>query len=293
MTRRMIAATVMSVSVEESFTICKRIAQQSGTNFYYSFLMLPRHKREAICAIYAFMRHSDDIADNAATPEQATGAILAWRKTVEDALNGHNRSEPILPALNATVRTFQIPPHLFQELLDGTQMDQTITRYETFEDLYRYCYRVASVVGLIVLPIFGYEDQRALAPAEACGIAFQLTNIIRDVKEDAAMGRIYLPLEELRRFGVSESDLMENRMTDAFRNLMQFQADRAKQYYRQAESLRGMIVRDSRTTLGVMIGVYRALLDKIERRQFAVFDEKIRLSTTEKIWIVCNQLCRH
>jgi phytoene synthase len=280
----------MSVGIEESITLCNRIARQSGTNFYYSFLVLPKRKREAICAIYAFMRRSDDIADDAPSPDVAIKGLRAWRETVDAALRGNETSDPILPALADTVRQFRIPPHLFHELLDGSEMDQSITRYETFDDLYKYCYRVASVVGLIVLPIFGYDDEKALVPAEACGIAFQLTNILRDVKEDARMGRIYLPLEDLRRFGVSEQDLFDNRMTDQFRALMRFEADRVNEYYRKAEPLRGMIHRDSRSTLGVMIGVYHGIMREIERREFAVFDEKVRLSTWKKITIVLQNL---
>jgi phytoene synthase len=282
----------MSDSVEASIALCNRIARQSGTNFYYSFLVLPKRKREAICAIYAFMRRSDDIADDAPSTDVAIKGLRQWRESVDAALRGNGAADPILPALAATVRTFKIPPELFHELLDGTEMDQSITRYETFEDLYRYCYRVASVVGLIVLPIFGYDDQKALEPAEACGIAFQLTNILRDVKEDAARGRIYLPLEDLRRFGVTEEDLFQNRMTEKFRTLMEFEAARVNEYYRKAEPLRGMIHRDSRSTLGVMVDVYHGLMREIERRQFAVFDKRIRLTKMEKLWIVGKNLLR-
>ena len=167
-------------------------------------------------------------------------------------------------------------------------MDQTITQYATFDDLYKYCYRVASAVGLVVLPIFGYKDKAALVPAEACGIAFQLTNILRDVKEDARMGRIYLPLEDLRRFGVSEDDIMNSRATPQFLELMKFEAARAREFYDKARPLLDMIDADSRGTLAVMIGIYGGILDKIEEKNFAVFDGRIRLSTAEKLWIVAK-----
>ncbi len=185
-----------------------------------------------------------------------------------------------------TVRRYRIPVRHFHELLDGTEMDQTTTRYATFDELYKYCYRVASAVGLVVLPVFGYKDKAALAPAEACGIAFQLTNILRDVKEDAQMGRIYLPLEELRRFGVSENDIMDSRATAQFLELMKFEAARARGFYDKARPLLEMIDADSRGTLAVMMAIYGGILRKIEESNFAVFDRRIRLSTAEKLWIV-------
>jgi phytoene synthase len=184
------------------------------------------------------------------------------------------------------VRRYRIPLRHFHELLDGTEMDQTTTRYETFDELYKYCYRVASAVGLVVLPVFGYKDEAALAPAEACGIAFQLTNILRDVKEDAQMGRIYLPLEDLRRFGVSENDIMDSRATPQFLELMKFEAARACGFYDRARPLLGMIDADSRGTLAVMITIYGGILSKIVKSNYAVFDRRIRLSTAEKLWIV-------
>lgn len=283
----------MSVSLDESYRRCQRIARRTGKNFYYSFLVMPRPKRRAMSAIYAFMRRSDDIADGASNPAVALEGLRRWRAAVEAALAGKECTDPILPALVDTVRRYHIPKHYFFELLDGTEMDQTVTRYATFEELYRYCYRVASCVGLVVLPIFGYGDAAALAPAEACGIAFQLTNILRDVKEDAQLGRIYLPTEDLARFGVSPQDIMEHRYTPSFRQLMKFEADRARDYYRRAEPLRGMIAPDSRATLGVMMDIYRGILDKIEARQFQVFGEKIRLSRWEKWRIVWRHFGRH
>ena len=278
----------MSVSLEESYRLCCRIARRTAKNFYYSFLVMPRAKRRAMCAIYAFMRRSDDIADSAANPAVALEGLRQWRAQVDAALSGGDAADPILPALTDTVRRYRIPQHHFHELLDGTEMDQTRTRYETFEDLYRYCYRVASAVGLIVLPVFGYADKAALAPAEACGIAFQLTNILRDVKEDARLGRIYLPLEDLRRFGVSEDDMMNSRTTPQFLELMKFEASRAREFYEKAQRLIEMIDTDSRGTLAVMISIYGGILDKIEESNFAVFDERIRLSTAEKLWIVAK-----
>ena len=276
----------MSVGLKESYAICGRIARQTGKNFYYSFLVMPREKRAAMCAIYAFMRRSDDIADGAANPAVAMEGLRQWRAQVDAALNGSGPSDPILPALADTVQRYRIPPLHFHELLDGTEMDQTTTRYATFDDLYKYCYRVASAVGLVVLPIFGYQDKAALAPAEACGIAFQLTNILRDVKEDAQMGRIYLPLEDLRRFGVLEDDIVDAHGTPQFLELMKFETVRAHEFYDKARPLLDLIDTDSRGTLAVMIAIYGGILRKIEESNFAVFDRRIRLSTAEKLWIV-------
>ena len=283
----------MSVPLEESYRLCSDIARRTGKNFYYSFLVLPPEKRRAMCAIYAFMRHSDDIADGAANPALASEGLRAWRTQVDAALNGRNPDEPTLPALADTVRRYRIEPHRFHELLDGAEMDQTKLRYETFAELYRYCYHVASVVGLIVLPIFGYKDESAKVPAEACGIAFQLTNILRDVKEDARLGRIYLPREDLRKFGVEEADIMNGQATPAFFELMRFEAGRAREYYSKARPLLTLIDEDSRGTLAVMLAIYGGILDKIEKKHFAVFDERIRLSTPEKLWIVAKNWGRY
>jgi len=283
----------VNVTLEESYRLCGEVARRTGKNFYYSFLVLPSEKRRAMCAIYAFMRRSDDIADGAANPALAMEGLRAWRVRVETALRGGDSGEPALPALADTVRRYRIEPRRFFELLDGTEMDQTITRYETFDELYKYCYHVASVVGLIVLPVFGYKDASALGPAEACGIAFQLTNILRDVKEDAQLGRVYLPREDLRRFGVGETDIFENRATPAFLELMKFEAARAREYYRKAQPLLEKIDADSRGTLAVMIGIYRGILDKIERGGYAVFEGRVRLSAAEKLWIVLKNRVKY
>ena len=276
----------MNTPLAESYRLCGKIARRTGKNFYYSFLVMPAEKRAAMCAIYAFMRRSDDIADSTANPDVAAEGLRQWRATVDAALRGETTGEPTLPALADTVKRYRIEPRYFHELLDGTEMDQRVTRYQTFDELYRYCYHVASVVGLVVLPVFGYKDKAALVPAEACGIAFQLTNILRDVKEDAGLGRVYLPAEDLKRFGVEEADIMNSRTTPQFLELMKFEADRAREYYRKARPLLDMIEPDSRGTLAVMMAIYGGILDKIVAKNYAVFDEKIRLSTAEKLWIM-------
>jgi len=239
-----------------------------------------------MCAIYAFMRRSDDIADGAADPAAALDGLRRWRRQVDTALDGGEAGDPTLPALVDTVRRYHIPRRHFHEVLDGTEMDQTTTRYATFDELYKYCYRVASAVGLVVLPIFGYKDEAALVPAEACGIAFQLTNILRDVKEDAQMGRVYLPLEDLQRFGVAVEDILNARATPQFMEMMKFEAVRAHGFYDKARPLLDLIDADSRATLAVMIAIYGGILHKIEDNNFTVFEGRIRLSTAEKLWIV-------
>jgi phytoene synthase len=303
----------VNTSLEESYRLCGEIARRTARNFYYAFVVMPREKRRAMCAIYAFMRRSDDIADDATNSALAMKGLRRWRAEVDAALagvggagvspagtgrdvNGRDAGatiDPILPALADTVRRYRIEPYHFHKLLDGAEMDQTKTRYETFDELYKYCYHVASVVGLIVLPVFGYKDDAAKEPAEACGIAFQLTNILRDVKEDAQMGRIYLPLEDLRRFGVEESQIIGGQMTPQFIELMKFEAARAREFYQKARPLLGMISEDSRGTLAVMAGIYGGILDKIERSGFSVFDGRIRLSVTEKLWIVMKNWMEH
>jgi len=303
----------VSKSLGESYELCCQIARRTAKNFYYSFVVMPREKRRAMCAIYAFMRRSDDIADGAANPALAMEGLRRWRAEVDVSLAGIGGGgispaepsrdmsgqdvratiDPILPALADTMQRYRIPLHHLHELLDGAEMDQRKMRYETFDELYKYCYHVASVVGLIVLPVFGYKEDAARDPAEACGIAFQLTNILRDVKEDARLGRIYLPLEDLRRFGVQETDIENARATPQFIELMKFEAARARQFYQQARPLLAMINADSRGTLAVMMGIYGGILDKIERSGFAVFDGRIRLSAAEKLAVVFKNLWRY
>jgi len=283
----------MSICLEESYQHCMQIARTTAKNFYHSFRVMPPEKRQAMSSIYAFMRRSDDIADDAADPSIALKNLRNWRVTIDAAFNNQPTDDPMLPALVDTVKKYKIPIHYFHELLDGTEMDQRITRYETFEELYQYCYRVASIVGLTVLPIFGYRDETALKPAEACGIAFQLTNILRDVKEDARMGRIYLPLEDLRRFGVEERDIMQFKSTPEFVEMMRFQAARAREYYQRATPLLNLIEPDSRGTLAVMIGIYGGILDRIEKLGFTVFENRVQLSGWAKMWIVLKNWMRY
>ena len=283
----------MSDRLADSYRHCEVIARRTGKNFAYSFISLPVEKRRAMCAIYAFMRRSDDIADGTGNPALASAGLKQWRATVATALTTGRCEDAMLPALLDTVQRYQIEHQYFYELLDGTEMDQAVTRYDTFDELYRYCYHVASVVGLVVLPVFGFKDEAAKVHGEACGIAFQLTNILRDVKEDAQLGRIYLPAKDRQCFGVSDADILNSNFTPAFVELMKYEVARAREFYTKAQPLIGMIDGDSRSTLAVMIGIYSGILDKIERNGFAVFDGRMRLSTGEKLWIVAKNWVKY
>lgn len=276
-----------------SYEYCARVARTQARNFYFSFTVLPPEKRAAMCALYAFMRYTDDVSDDEAMRSDRAGQLDRWRKALAGALRGDYGSDPILPAFHNTVRKYGIPETLFEELIAGVEMDLDRNRYETFEDLYRYCYRVASVVGLACIHIWGFEGQGdpnppAYVPAEACGIAFQLTNILRDVREDGERDRIYLPLQDLRQFGYSEANLAAGVRDERFLRLMQFQAERAKQYYEAALPLIPLIRQDSRPALVIMYRIYRGLLERIERSGYDIFTRRARLPDWKKAAIVAQ-----
>lgn len=278
--------------LEDSYHYCVQLTRSRARNFYYSFLVLPRKKRESLCAIYAFMRVCDDITDAPAILETQGGEVQkkqeelqAWRKELSSALEGSQPSHPLWPAFIDTLQRYQIPPHYFYLLIDGTAMDLVVKRYQTFEDLYRYCYLVAGVVGLVTIHILGFDDPSALGYAEACGIAFQLTNILRDLREDAEMGRIYLPQEDLDCFGYSEGELKSSVINLAFLRLMAFEVNRAKEYYYKGKQLIPHIHPDSRPALSALIGIYEGLLDKIVKVNYDVFHHQVRLSALQKLAI--------
>lgn len=271
----------MTPELMESYRSAEAIAR-SRSNFYYSFIVLPAEKRLAFCAVYAFMRHGDDISDEEGGTGDRRERLRRWRLQLDSAASGRDSASPILPAFRDTLRKFSIPAQYFHWILDGTEMDLEISRYESFEELYRYCFRVASAVGLVCLRIFGASGERAEKLAERCGIAFQLTNILRDVREDAERGRIYLPLEDLRRFRYSPEELAAGVMDDRFRALMRHQAERAREYYRQARELIPLVEVSSRPALWAMIEIYERILERIAERGFDVFGDRIRLSAREK-----------
>ena len=288
-----------------AYSVCRGITRSAAKNFYYAFLVLPRHKREALCAVYSFMRRCDDITDDSGLPLPERRLKLdAWLDALHRAQQGEPTDDPILLALTDAQRRYQIPGGLLDELALGTAMDIETTaeledepgfagspaslpvRYKTFEDLQLYCYRVASVVGLVCIHVFGYRDPAAEPLAERCGLAFQLTNIIRDVKEDAAMGRVYLPEEDLAKFGLSASDLLTASDPARFRPLLNLEADRAREFYKAGDELIPMIAEDSQPGLWVLVNIYRKLLQKIGDRQYDVFSSKVSLTVSEKLRIL-------
>jgi phytoene synthase len=273
--------------VEQSYQYCLRVARTRAKNFYYSFLLLSAQQRKAMCAIYAFMRYCDDLSDE---PGATREPIERWRGEMEDALEGRFSDHPVWPAFHHTVRRFGIPHQYFREMVDGVASDLDPRCFETFDQLYRYCYQVASVVGLTTIHIFGFDTRSALPLAEKCGIAFQLTNILRDIREDAERGRIYLPAEDLDRFGVSENDLRTGNRSEAFLRLMRFEGARARSYYDESRPLLDLIHQRSRSSLAALISIYSSLLDRIEGSNYDVFAQRVRLSGWEKSWIVVRSL---
>ena len=278
------SAPAETAALKEDYARCAEITRRSSSNFYYAFMLLPAARRRALYAVYAFCRFVDDIADG--ETEQAPAAQLArWRDELELVYNGAP-AHPISRALAPEVRHFAIARHHFEEIIDGVEMDLSRSRYATFDELRLYCYRVASAVGLICIEIFGYENLRSRVYAENLGIAFQLTNIIRDVREDAARGRIYIPLEDLARFGVAEDEILHGVDTPALRRLMEFEGERARSFYAEAE--RALPAEDASTMMcaEAMRFIYGALLERIARSGYSVLNNRHRLSAPRKLYLV-------
>jgi len=272
------------MTVEDSYQWCTRVARAQAKNFYYSFLLLSRPRRRAMCAIYAFMRYCDDLSDDEGIADRPA-AIARWRDDLESALAGRSPNHPLWPAFVDAVTGFEIPHQYFFDMIDGVRSDLEPRRIRTFEELYDYCYHVASVVGLTIIHIFGFDSPDALLLAERCGIAFQLTNILRDVREDSLKNRVYLPAEDLARFGVSPETFQPH---ENFIALMSFEAERARDYYRQSAPLVEMIHRESRASLRALIGIYSRLLDRIVASNYDVLDRRIRVPTWEKLWTLVS-----
>jgi phytoene synthase len=273
-----------------SYRSAEAVARKKARNFYYSFVVLPQDKRRAFCAVYAFMRYCDDISDGNDSNETKRRLLEDWRIQLNEAYSDGPCNNSILPAFRESVRNFSIPAQYFHWIIDGAEMDLSTVQYETFDDLYKYCFHVASAVGFVCLQIFGFKDERAREYAEKCGIAFQLTNILRDVKEDAAMGRIYLPAEDLEKFHYTAGDLRNGIVDDRFRKLMRFEVDRAKEYYSKARNLLPLVEKSSKPALWAMMEIYERLLDRIVQRRFDVFQKSIRLTGMEKISIALRAL---
>jgi squalene synthase HpnC/squalene synthase HpnD len=271
-----------SAQVRDSYAECNRIARASRSSFYLAFFALRREKRNALCALYAFMRLIDDVSDEPGDLESKRQGLARWRGMLDEAVAGRTEGHAVLPALADTIARFEIPTRYFHDLILGAEMDLMVASYATFDRLSEYCYRVAGTVGLTCLHVFGFSDPKAPDLAERLGLAFQLTNIIRDVGSDYAIGRVYLPQEDLGRFGVRAEEL-RGPLTPRLEELLQFEAERAWQMYREGAPLVKQVNADSRATLWALVRTYSTLLARIEERGFDVFSSRITTSSAEKI----------
>jgi squalene synthase HpnC/squalene synthase HpnD len=269
-----------------SYVECRRVARASASNFYFAFFMLPQAKRDALCALYAFMRLVDDVSDTVGSAADKQRGLARWRAALDAAVAGDVSSHPILPAFADTIERFHIPPRYFHDLISGAEMDLTVGDYATFDRLREYCYRVAGTVGLTCLHVFGFDDPHAPDLAEKLGIAFQLTNIIRDVRADYEMGRVYLPLEDLAKFGVTSEAFASGPLTPELHALLEFETARAWDFYRQGVELIPRVHVDARAALWALARIYSSLLRRIEARGYDVFSERVRLSAPEKTGIL-------
>jgi squalene synthase HpnC len=294
-----------STTVAGSYEACHRIARASRSNFYYAFFLLPKPKRDALAALYAFMRLIDDVSDENQSLLAKQRDLAKWRAAFDEAVTGHSQvfdgtaamplpseasygEAEVLPALVDTMQRYKMPARYLHDLISGAEMDLTIQAYPTFDRLREYCYRVAGTVGLTCTHVFGFSDARALDLAEKLGLAFQLTNIIRDVHQDYRLGRIYLPEEDLQRYGVSAEDFGRSKATLGVRELLRFESERAWQFYEEGSALLGLIDADSRGALWLLVHTYSALLGRIESVDFAVFGERVRLPKAEKMMLMAK-----
>ena len=275
----------MATDLEQAYQHCQRVAKEHASNFYYAFRTLPARKRRAIYSVYAYCRLCDDIADGDLPIETKRTELARVRQDLAAALSPEPppAPSPEFRSLGDAARRFDIPVSYFEEVIDGVESDLTKTRFADFSELRTYCCKVASVVGLICIEIFGYRDPKAREYAVDMGIALQLTNILRDLKEDAERDRIYIPQEDLNRFGYSEDDLMRGVVDERFRALMKFQADRARSYYEKSRPLFDLIEPESRACLRLLHTAYGAILDRIEACGFDVFSQRVGLSVREKL----------
>jgi phytoene synthase len=286
--------------LNHAYAVCRGITRRAAKNFYYGFIVLPSEKRNALSAVYAFMRHADDITDEPGDPQQKRQKLTEWLEAAKAVFAGKATDDPVLMALGDAQKNFKIPPDLFEKLVYGTGLDLEIPAASadapavlcnTFDDLKQYCYYVASVVGLVCIRIFGYEDKKAEFLAEDCGLAFQLTNIIRDIKEDAGMGRIYIPEEDLARTNLTPANFSSTALKDPLqvqnlRPALEYEAERARKYYESAKWLMELIEEDSRAALWVLVEIYSRLLKKITERNYDVLTERVRLTFWEKMKVL-------
>ncbi len=284
--RPLSAQAVPAHSVEASYAECRRIAYAAASNFYYAFFLLPRPKREAMYALYAFMRLVDDVSDSPGNVAAKQQALARWRAALDAALGGHAGAHAVLPAFVDALARYKIPSRYIHDLISGAEMDLSVTSYATFERLREYCYRVAGTVGLTCVHVFGFRDPRAPDLAEKLGIAFQLTNILRDVARDFEMGRVYLPVEDWQRFGCRPDDAARGAPAPPLVELLRFEAARAWQFYEEGAPLIAQVSPDSRAALWALVRIYSGLLRRIEARGFDVLSLRVRLSAAEKTAIL-------
>ena len=281
----------MTSQLEIAYDYCQRVARKQAKNFYYAFRTLPTPKRRAIYATYAFCRMCDDIADEDMPIDEKRRQFSETRNLLTESLRrtgsevGNDALPPEFAALSDATAAFGIPHHYYTQVIEGVESDLVKTRFENFEELKAYCYQVASVVGLICIEVFGYEDEAAREYAIDMGIAMQLTNILRDIKEDAERDRIYIPLDEMARFGYSEDDLKQGIIDERFRSLMALQVNRARDYYQRSQKLFPLIDAGARACPKVLHLAYRSILDRIDAQGYDVFSQRIGLTTFEKLMI--------
>ncbi|MBA5871630.1 MAG: presqualene diphosphate synthase HpnD [Nitrospira sp. CR2.1] len=280
----------MMMTPTQAQTYCTTLTKKSGSNFYYSFLFLPKARREAMYTVYAFCKEVDNAVDEPPAGSHPQDELARWRRELAAAYDG-TPTVPVTISLAQHVRDLSIPHAYFEELIKGVEMDLTTKRYATFDQLSLYCYRVASVVGLICLHVFGTTSPRAQDYAVNLGMAFQLTNILRDLGNDAECGRIYLPQEDLARFGYREDDLLHRRYTPAFTELMTFEVGRAKEYYAKAARALDSLPRNERQALTVaeiMRGVYGRILQRIEDSGYRVLGDRVTLSSSHRLAVAAG-----
>jgi phytoene synthase len=270
---------------------CQDKTAKSGSSFYYSFLLLPENKRKAIMAVYAFCHEVDDVVDNKGEPHIKQIKLQWWRDEIKQLFNGQPQ-HPVTRALNPIIADFNLPEEYFQEVIDGMEMDLVNTSYDTFKSLSLYCYRAAGVVGLMAAEIFGYEDRKTLDYAISLGTAFQLTNIIRDIKEDAQRGRIYIPQEDMEKFSVKNEELLSETVPNNLKQLINFEVQRARDYYQQAYAQLPRCDRYSQSSGLIMSSIYSTILDKIEADVSSVMNSRVRLGKLHKIWLALSTLYR-
>ncbi len=282
----------MGGPLDAAYRHCQALTRREARNFYYGFMLLPRPQRKAICAAYAFARQADDIVDQDLPQQEKVRRLADFREALHHGLTGVP-TDPVFTALRHAVDTFAIPPQYLYELLEGVETDLTVRRYATFQELRWYCYLVASTIGLISIHIFGYRDgERARHYAIDLGTALQLTNILRDLDEDARRGRIYLPLEELALFGYSEEELLAGRVNGPFLRLMEYQIERARLYFQSGRQLLPLLPWRARACVGLMTDIYSHILDRIQREPAAVLRQRISLSTGQKLALAGRELVR-